>query len=120
MAKSLRAKTKMAGRRKKRNDSHYAVVEAARTARVSEKLLGKSQNSEEEVPAAEEEITADSTDERMAEEPKKISTAGPRMSRRESWRLSKGMSARPKNQGGQNKAGYKHAAKGAGKPGRRR
>ncbi|RXK41007.1 hypothetical protein M231_01638 [Tremella mesenterica] len=116
MAKSLRAKTKMAGRRKKRNDSHYAVVEAARTARVSEKLLGKSQNSEEEVPAAEEEIT----DEKMEEEPKKISTAGPRMSRRESWRLSKGMSARPKNQGGQNKAGYKHAAKGAGKPGRRR
>lgn len=35
-------------------------------------------------------------------EPKKISTSAPRDSRRESWRLSKGLSARPKSRG-QNK-----------------
>lgn len=44
MAKSLRAKSKQANRRKKRNDpdSHYAAVEASRLKAVSDRLLGKS------------------------------------------------------------------------------
>lgn len=43
MAKSLRAKSKQANRRKKRNDenSHYAAVEASRLKAVSDRLLGK-------------------------------------------------------------------------------
>lgn len=43
MAKSLRAKTKQANRRKKRQDegSYYAAVEAARLKAVSDRLLGK-------------------------------------------------------------------------------
>jgi hypothetical protein len=43
MAKSLRAKTKQANRRKKRQDenSYYAAVEAARVQKVSDRLLGK-------------------------------------------------------------------------------
>ena len=46
MAKSLRAKTKQANRRKKRQDenSYYAAVEAARVQKVSDRLLGKDQD----------------------------------------------------------------------------
>lgn len=41
MAKSIRSKAKMASRARKRNMSHYAATEAARTQRLSNKLLGK-------------------------------------------------------------------------------
>lgn len=41
MAKSLRAKAKKASRAVKRSDSFYAVEEAARTARLHEKLMSK-------------------------------------------------------------------------------
>lgn len=41
MAKSLRSKTKLAARRRKAHESHYAVANAARTARISAKLLNK-------------------------------------------------------------------------------
>lgn len=41
MAKSIRSKAKMASRARKRNMSHYAATEAARTQRLSDKLLGK-------------------------------------------------------------------------------
>jgi hypothetical protein len=42
MAKSLRSKVKQAAGRKRRSDSHYAVAEAARIQRLSDKLLEKS------------------------------------------------------------------------------
>jgi hypothetical protein len=51
--------------------------------------------------------------------PKKISTSAPRDSRRESWRLSKGMSARPKSRG-QNSLGQSSGRRNAGRPKRRR
>jgi hypothetical protein len=58
MAKSLRSKVKQAAGRKRRSDSHYAVAEAARIQRLSDKLLAKSESDKEakaaEVPAAEE------------------------------------------------------------------
>lgn len=44
MAKSLRSKAKLAARKRKATESHYAVVEAARTARVSSKLLKKDED----------------------------------------------------------------------------
>lgn len=44
MAKSLRSKAKLAARKRKATESHYAVVEAARTARVSAKLLKKDED----------------------------------------------------------------------------
>lgn len=55
MAKSLRAKTKQANRRKKRQDehSHYAAVEASRVQRVSDKLLGKDKDKEAEAEKGE-------------------------------------------------------------------
>jgi len=43
MAKSLRSKTKLAARRRKAHESHYAVADAQRTARLSAKLLKKSE-----------------------------------------------------------------------------
>jgi len=58
MAKSLRSKVKQAAGRKRRSDSHYAVAEAARIQRLSDKLLAKSESDKEakaaEVPVAEE------------------------------------------------------------------
>lgn len=53
MAKSLRAKSKQANRRKKRNDenSHYAAVEASRLKAVSDRLLGKDKKEGEEAGA---------------------------------------------------------------------
>jgi len=58
MAKSLRSKVKQAAGRKRRSDSHYAVAEAARIQRLSDKLLAKSESDKEakaaEVPATEE------------------------------------------------------------------
>lgn len=41
MAKSLRAKTRQSAGRKRRATGHYAVAEAARVQRLSDKLLGK-------------------------------------------------------------------------------
>jgi hypothetical protein len=48
MAKSLRSKVKQAAGRKRRTDSHYAVAEAARIQRLSDKLLEKSEKQDEE------------------------------------------------------------------------
>ena len=67
MAKSLRAKTKQANRRKKRNDegSYYAAVEAARVQKVSDRLLGKDgakkegEGGEVEMEGEEEEAAAE-------------------------------------------------------------
>lgn len=48
MAKSLRSKSKVAARRKKRTDSHYAVADAERMARVHANLTGKSKTQKTE------------------------------------------------------------------------
>ena len=52
MAKSLRSKVKQAAGRKRRSDSHYAVAEAARIQRLSDKLLAKAE-ADKEAKAAE-------------------------------------------------------------------
>lgn len=48
MAKSLRSKTKLANRRRKANESHYAVVDAERTARISARIVAKAQPATED------------------------------------------------------------------------
>ncbi|KAL1409051.1 hypothetical protein Q8F55_005875 [Vanrija albida] len=119
MAKSLRSKTKLAARRRKAHESHYAVANAARTARISAKLLNKEggeQDAEGDDKMAEE---AEGEDTEMGEEAKKISTSAPRESRREQWRESKGMTPRPKLKG-QNKLGRPISRHKAGKTKRRR
>ncbi len=55
----------------------------------------------------------------VEEQPKKISTSAPRDTRREQWRLAKGMAARPKGKG-LNKQGTAGARTKAGRPKRRR
>ncbi|WRT67367.1 uncharacterized protein IL334_004338 [Kwoniella shivajii] len=108
MAKSIRAKNKMASRARKRLQTHYAVTDAARTQRLSDKLLGKDKQTEGDMDVEAEgegggegEIEGESKegDEEMKEESKKVSTSVRRGSRREQWRLSKGMSAKPKRKG---------------------
>ncbi|OCF44204.1 hypothetical protein I317_01997 [Kwoniella heveanensis CBS 569] len=101
MAKSIRAKAKMASRARKRLQTHYAVTDAARTQRLSDKLLGKDKAATEATEEGKEEMQVEGEGEDAAmdggdQTPKKISTSGPKGSRRESWRLSKGMSAKPK------------------------
>jgi hypothetical protein len=133
MAKSLRSKAKLAARRKRRTETHYAVAGAARVERISAKLLGKSKAADKDED--EEDEKAESGDAEMEEgiffvllrrwtcahgsAPKKVSTSAPRDTRRESWRLSKGMSARPKNKG-QNGLGQAAGRRKAGRPKRRR
>jgi hypothetical protein len=114
MAKSLRSKTKLAARRRKANMSHYAVADAERTARISARIVAKAGVKEDAEGDAEME-----GDEEMTEETKKISTSAPRGSRREEWRKSKGMEARPKLKG-QNKLGRPISRHKAGKTKRRR
>ncbi|CAK9782822.1 hypothetical protein CC85DRAFT_286409 [Cutaneotrichosporon oleaginosum] len=116
MAKSLRSKTKLAARRRKAHMSHYAVADAERTARISERIMAKAAAKEDAEGDAEMEAEGD---EEMKEEPKKISTSAPRGSRREEWRKSKGMEARPKLKG-QNKLGRPISRHKAGKTKRRR
>ncbi|ORY29972.1 hypothetical protein BCR39DRAFT_530367 [Naematelia encephala] len=127
MAKSIRAKAKMANRRKQRERGNYAAADAARVARLSARLLGKTKGKGkegEEVKDDDEEVVGGedgaAQDTEMDEaNPKKISTAGPRDNRRESWRSSKGMVARPKKGAlnSQGQAGGRHKA---GRPKRRR
>ncbi|KAH9963181.1 hypothetical protein BC827DRAFT_1193896 [Russula dissimulans] len=128
MAKSTRSKGKRAFRAKKRTEGVYAATEAARLQRLNAKLhtLTTPTAEEEEVVVvgaqAEEneqeldvDIPVEDADAEMAASPttegvdgkpsenstgkKKISTHGPRGSRREQWRASKGMTPRPKSRG---------------------
>ncbi|TXT10759.1 hypothetical protein VHUM_02264 [Vanrija humicola] len=119
MAKSLRSKTKLAARRRKAHESHYAVANAARTARISAKLLNKDGGEDAEGDEKMADGEAEGEDAEMAEAPKKISTSAPRESRREQWRESKGMAPRPKLKG-QNKLGRPISRHKAGKTKRRR
>ncbi|WOO82679.1 uncharacterized protein LOC62_04G006162 [Vanrija pseudolonga] len=120
MAKSLRSKTKLAARRRKAHESHYAVANAARTARISAKLLNKDGGEEQDAEGDDKMAEGgEEEDAEMGEETKKISTSAPRESRREQWRESKGMAPRPKLKG-QNKLGRPISRHKAGKTKRRR
>lgn len=55
----------------------------------------------------------------MEGEPKKISTSGPRLNRREEWRMSKGLSIRPESKG-MNRQGTAKARRKSGRSARRR
>jgi hypothetical protein len=146
MAKSIRAKTKMAARKKKREVGNYAAADAARVERLSARLLGRSkaqgggaaavkaegeegeeivqegEDDEEDVPMAEgEKVTSFCVQQliKARSEAKKVSTSGSREPRREAWRSSKGMDPRGKSKG-MNKQGRMGARSGAGRPKRRR
>ncbi|THV03313.1 hypothetical protein K435DRAFT_774996 [Dendrothele bispora CBS 962.96] len=139
MAKSLRSKVKRDFRSKKREAGVYAATEAARLARLNAKLLSTVSKDKKEFAEKEEEDESampveetspeDSTkpddsmqlDQSPANNPKstRISTHGPRGSRREEWRLSKGLSARPASKG-MNRQGGIAARRKAGRSKRRR
>ncbi|KAI0752244.1 hypothetical protein BC629DRAFT_1297202 [Irpex lacteus] len=110
MAKSTRSKVKRQWRAKKRNDSVYAVTEAARLHRLSQKLKTIVQTDAEgdyevEDATAEGEgsenraqQTGDAMDlDKEASSSKRISTHGPRGSRRDEWRESKGLPPRARS-----------------------
>ncbi|KDQ64814.1 hypothetical protein JAAARDRAFT_28452 [Jaapia argillacea MUCL 33604] len=125
MAKSLRAKTKRAYRAKKREEGVYAATHAARLNRLNAKLVhlttrDASEFKEKDEDEEEEEEKREGWEDQNGMEPetqgeanntasapdameldggvaKRISTHGPRNSRREQWRLSKGMTSRPRS-----------------------
>ncbi|KAK1228913.1 hypothetical protein PQX77_008071 [Marasmius sp. AFHP31] len=137
MAKSLRSKVKRDFRSKKREAGVYAAAHAARLERLHTKLAANAaRDVEGDVPAkdaegGEEDMPADDAPQTVAEgeesmqmdtsdnSTKRISTHGPRGSRREEWRLSKGLSARPKSKG-MNRQGGVAARRKAGRSKRRR
>jgi hypothetical protein len=133
MAKSLRSKTKQAAGRKRRTDSHYAVAEAARIQRLSDKLLAKS---ESDKAAKADNVEVEQEAEGDAEmkdgkllcscilskadsigEEKKVSTSGPRRSGREEWKRSKNMQVKAHGRG---KGTTQHGGSKNFKPKRRR
>ncbi|KAJ1311709.1 hypothetical protein OPQ81_010181 [Rhizoctonia solani] len=133
MAKSMRSKSKRAFRRHKREEGIYAAVHAARLERLSAKLVAKvtadkdgdqaMQEEEEEERIEEEGDAVMSTETGEGEgstAPKKISTSGPRGSRREEWRKSKGLPVRSKHGNRMNKHGVIASSKRAGRTKRRR
>ncbi|PAV20693.1 genomic msy-sf-9 [Pyrrhoderma noxium] len=116
MGKSIRSKSKRSFRAKKREDGVYAAIEAARLQRVSAKLRAVQETDKDGDVVINEEESGDITpdgasldvsnpdtmqldDASASNATKKISTHGPRGSRREEWRKSKGLSARPKSRG---------------------
>ncbi|EJF62944.1 hypothetical protein BD309DRAFT_853783 [Dichomitus squalens] len=134
MAKSTRSKVKRHFRAKKREQGVYAATEAARLHRLNMKLkVLITTEKDEETPEGDagaegesgewvDDGAADAMDLDPAPGPsteKKISTHGPRNSRREQWRASKGLPARPKSKG-TNRQGGIAARRKAGRPSRRR
>jgi hypothetical protein len=141
MAKSTRSKVKRSFRRVKRETGVYAAKDAARVQRLSNKLKATATgidedgdvvitNQTEDVnseleptatnPSEVAEVAIEGTEEASTtSENTKISTHGPRGSRREQWRLSKGMNARPARNG-QNRQGGVAAGRKAGRAKRRR
>jgi hypothetical protein len=135
MAKSLRSKTKQAAGRKRRSDSHYAVAEAARIQRLSDKLLGEKSDAAKDTTKAEDvEVEGDDAEMKDGEpnyttssfscspltdvgEEKKVSTSGPRRSGREEWKRSKGMTVKAHGRG---KGTTQHGGSKNFKPKRRR
>ncbi|KAJ7068092.1 hypothetical protein C8F01DRAFT_1116828 [Mycena amicta] len=136
MAKSLRSKVKRAYRANKREDSVYAATAAARLDRLHAKLnavvnadVQRNGETEDDMQQDGEAISAtdadgqtgadDSMHVEATDGSKKISTHGHRGSRREEWRLSKGMPARPSSKG-MNRQGGIAARRKAGRSQRRR
>jgi len=144
MAKSLRSKTKRTFRRVKRESGVFAAADAARLERLSSKLKskigtdkdgdvsleGNEQAEEDVVDEKDETVVADvenmevvtggiEVDSKGAQT-EKISTSGPRLSRRDSWRLSKGMKLQRKNPDKLNRLGVVAAKRKAGRCKRRR
>ncbi|KAJ3909217.1 hypothetical protein F5879DRAFT_1007186 [Lentinula edodes] len=129
MAKSLRSKVKRDFRSKKREAGVYAAAEAARLHRLNAKLGAVVSKDKDGDEALEDNITDaagvpdymqvdDST--RLEDSlSKPISTHGPRGSRREEWRLSKGLPAQP-SRNGMNRQGGVAARRKAGRSKRRR
>jgi len=129
MAKSLRSKSKRAFRSKKREEGIYAATAAARLHRLNTKLQqvtkmdkegdAKVNDLEKDQPAAAE------LDDSLQDQPdsmvvvKKLSTHGPRGSRREEWRKSKGLPALS-SQRSMNRQGGLAARRRAGRSKRRR
>ncbi|KAH6915142.1 hypothetical protein BKA70DRAFT_1258131 [Coprinopsis sp. MPI-PUGE-AT-0042] len=136
MAKSLRSKVKRSFRAKKREEGVYAAASAARLARLNSKLSAIAQkeadhteeeqeniDQAQEVPAEDATASLSQTDgmtvdSESTSQPstERVSTHGPRNSRRERWRVSKGMTPRPAINGmnrqggiaGRRKAGRSH------------
>ncbi|KAF7313651.1 Sm domain-containing protein [Mycena chlorophos] len=139
MAKSLRSKVKRSFRANKRQDSVYAATAAARLDRLHAKLSAVvsadvERDDEEERDEIEMEqdgdallasdVPAQINDSMQVDGTtagsSKISTHGPRGSRREEWRLSKGLAARPPRARGLNRQGEVGARRKAGRSKRRR
>ncbi|KAG8694630.1 hypothetical protein FRC09_009724 [Ceratobasidium sp. 395] len=139
MAKSMRSKSKRTFRRTKRESGVFAAAHAARLERINQKLAAKvnadkdgdapMQQEEEEAEEERVEVQAGGEDAAMSGEPedatsiatsKRISTSGPRGSRREEWRKSKGMSPRSKGGNRMNKHGVIASSKRSGRSKRRR
>ncbi|KAH9853730.1 hypothetical protein C2E23DRAFT_820323 [Lenzites betulinus] len=136
MAKSLRAKTKRLHRARKRTEGVYAATEAARLHRLHSKLKAvtdsavpeREDEDEDELAEGEERTEgaaaapdAMDTDPTASSSTARISTHGPRNSRREQWRASKGLVPRPKAKGnGMNRQGGIAARRKAGRSLRRR
>ncbi|KAJ3729069.1 hypothetical protein DFJ43DRAFT_1084610 [Lentinula guzmanii] len=146
MAKSLRSKVKRDFRSKKREVGVYAAAEAGRLHRLNAKLVAvvsKDKGGDDEVlmnkpvdldevlvsePSVVSNIPEDTNADSMqvdkspeseSSSSKRISTHGPRGSRREEWRLSKGLSAQPSRKG-MNRQGGIGARRKAGRSKRRR
>ncbi|KAJ6539155.1 hypothetical protein B0H19DRAFT_960515 [Mycena capillaripes] len=129
MAKSTRSKVKRSFRSKKREEGIYAATEAARLNRLHAKLSSvasmdlpqtdaERMEDDEDVPGLSWFTTFDSI-QVEAEGSKRISTHGPRGSRREEWRKSKGLTPKP-SLTGMNRQGGVAARRKAGRSKRRR
>ncbi|KAI0346913.1 hypothetical protein BDW22DRAFT_1322865 [Trametopsis cervina] len=128
MAKSTRSKVKRQWRAKKREDSVYAVTDAARLHRLSQKLKTITQTDKdgdlelEDATERDEGLEEDGRDamelDGKATSSKRISTHGPRESRRVEWRKSKGLP--PQQSRGMNRQGTPAAKRKSGRSQRRR
>jgi len=131
MAKSTRSKAKRSFRAQKRTSGVFAATDAARLQRLSAKLLDAASQPVSEPQPEEgaeelavenakqnEDIDMDTSDNKETSDTK-ISTHGPRNSRREHWRASKGLKPRPKSPG-MNRQGGLAAIRKAGRSKRRR
>ncbi|KAJ7117409.1 hypothetical protein C8R43DRAFT_1091195 [Mycena crocata] len=120
MAKSTRSKVKRSFRSKKRETGIYAATEAARLNRLHAKLSTVTSRIDlPQMDGEEMEDDEDLPDPMHVDPEKKISTHGPRGSRREEWRTSKGLAARP-SPTGMNRQGGVAARRKAGRSKRRR
>ncbi|CDS01346.1 uncharacterized protein SPSC_06622 [Sporisorium scitamineum] len=126
MAKSLRSSSKLKARNQKRHNpkSDYAVAEAARVNALSARLAAGLKGDKLPIESAKDEEEAEEEMKDVAEEKPegeaqvKVSTSGPRSSRRETYRRSKGM--KPFKNSGGNSLFDAHKSKNGGKAKRRR